>query len=43
MKTLIGKTDVDDALQKLNQLTQEESQLMIAKTLELTHRVEQSA
>jgi hypothetical protein len=43
MNTLIGRKDVDNALQKLDRLTQEESQLMIARTLELTHRVEQSA
>jgi hypothetical protein len=42
LKIVVGKKDVDDALQKLDRLTQEETQLMMAKNLELTYLVDQS-
>jgi hypothetical protein len=43
LKILVGKKDVEDALQELDRLTQEETRLMIAKNVELAHHVEQSA
>ena len=41
LKTLIGKSDLEDALKKLDKLTQEEAQMMIAENLRATHAVEE--
>ena len=42
MKRLMGKTEVEDALERLNVLTQEEYLMTVARTLiqELTHHVD---
>jgi methyl-accepting chemotaxis protein len=39
MKRLIGRTNVEDALLRLDSLTKEESLMAGARTLEVTHRV----
>ena len=39
MKRLMGKTEVEDALQRLDMLTQEENLLAVARTFEATHDV----
>jgi ABC-type uncharacterized transport system ATPase subunit len=40
LKRLIGRTDVEDALLRLDSLTKEESLMALAKFLEVTHHVE---
>ena len=40
-KRLIGKTDMDDALKKLDRLTQEEARMIIAEILRVTHAVDE--
>ena len=40
-KRLIGKTDMEDALKKLDRLTQEEARMIIAKILRVTHAVDE--
>jgi hypothetical protein len=40
-KRLIGKTDLEDALKKLDKLTQEEARMMIAENLRATHAVDE--
>ena len=40
-KRLIGKTDMDDALKRLDKLTQEEEQMAIAENLRATHSVDE--
>jgi aminoglycoside phosphotransferase len=40
-KRLIGKTDLEDALKKLDQLTQEEARMIIAENLRATHAVDE--
>ncbi|KAF8489550.1 hypothetical protein F5888DRAFT_1892870 [Russula emetica] len=40
-KRLIGKTDMEDALKKLDKLTQEEARMMIAENLRATHAVDE--
>jgi hypothetical protein len=40
-KRLIGKTDMDDALNKLDKLTQEEARMTIAENLRATHAVDE--
>jgi hypothetical protein len=42
-KRLIGKTDMEDALEKLDRLTQEEARIIIAKNLWVTHAVTERA
>lgn len=42
MKRLGGKTDVEDALQRLDKLTQEETRMILAKNLEVTHNIKDS-
>ena len=42
MKRLGGKTDVEDALQRLDKLTQEETRTILAKNLEVTHNIKDS-
>jgi hypothetical protein len=39
-KRLIGKSDMEDALKKLDRLTQEEAQMTIAENLRATHAVD---
>ena len=41
LKRLIGRTDVEDALLRLDSLTKEESLMAVAKNLEITHRVKE--
>ena len=40
-KKLIGKTDMEDALKRLDKLTQEESQMAAAQSLKATHTVDE--
>ena len=40
LKKLIGKTDVEDALSRLDTLTKEENLMMVARNLEVTHHVD---
>jgi hypothetical protein len=40
-KRLIGKTDMEDALKKLDMLTQEEARMIIAENLRATHAVDE--
>jgi hypothetical protein len=40
LKKLAGKTDVEDAILQLDVLTKEESLMVIARNLEVTHRVD---
>ncbi len=42
-KRLIGKTDMEDALKKLDRLTQEEVRIIIAENLRATRAVERSS
>jgi hypothetical protein len=42
LKRLIGRTDVEDALLRLDSLTKEESLMAVAKNLEITQRVDQN-
>jgi hypothetical protein len=38
-KKLIGMTDIEDALKRLDKLTQEEARMAIAENLRVTHAV----
>ena len=40
LKKLIGRRDIDDALSRLDRLTQEEARMATAQVLKVTHRVE---
>ena len=40
MKKLVGKTDVEDALDRLDRLTQEEARMAAAQGLKATHDVD---
>jgi len=40
LKRIVGKTDVEDALQRLDVLTKEENLMTAARNLEVTHRVD---
>jgi hypothetical protein len=40
-KKLIGRTDMDDALKRLDKLTQEEARMAIAQNLKATHTVDE--
>ena len=40
-KRLIGKTEMEDALKRLDKLTQEEEQMVIAENLRATHAVDE--
>ena len=40
LKKLIGNTDVEDALEKLDRLTQEEARMAAAELLKITHNVD---
>ena len=39
MKGLIGKTEIEDALKRLDKLTQEEARMVTAQNLKVTHGV----
>ena len=39
MKRLIGRTDMEDALKKLDKLTDEEARMAVAQNLKATHNV----
>src|SRR6266852_6612854 len=41
MKRLIGRTDLEDALKKLDKLTVEEARMAIAENLKATHNVDE--
>ena len=41
MKKLIGRTDVEDALKRLDKLTQEEARMAVAQNLKATHIVDE--
>jgi hypothetical protein len=40
LKKLIGKTEIEDALKRLDKLTNEEVRMVTAQVLEATHTVE---
>ena len=40
MKKLLGRSDIEDALKRLDTLTMEEAQMAIAETLNITHKVD---
>ena len=40
-KRLIGRTDLDDALKRLDKLTQEEARMAVAQNLKATHTVDE--
>jgi hypothetical protein len=40
MKKLIGKTEMEDALKRLDKLTQEEARMAAAENLKMTHTVD---
>jgi hypothetical protein len=40
LKKLVGRTDMEDALKKLDKLTQEEARMAIAENLKMTHAVD---
>ena len=41
LKKLIGRTDIEDALKRLDKLTQEESRMAAAENLKVTHAVDE--
>ena len=41
MKKLIGKTEIEDGLKKLDKLTQEEARMAAAQNLKATHTVDE--
>jgi len=43
MKRLIGRTDVENALQRLDRLTQEETRMTMAETLAVAHSIKDTA
>jgi hypothetical protein len=42
LKKLIGRTDIEDALKRLDKLTQEEARMATAENLKATHTVGES-
>jgi hypothetical protein len=40
MKRIAGRTDVEDAVERLDMLTKEENLMTAARNLEVTHRVD---
>jgi hypothetical protein len=40
LKKLVGRTEVEDALKRLDKLTQEEARMATAQILKVTHAVE---
>ena len=43
MKKLVGRTDIEDALKRLDDLTREEVQMEIAHIMEATNELKDSA
>ncbi|KAH9989064.1 hypothetical protein BJV74DRAFT_885250 [Russula compacta] len=43
MKRLVGRTEVEDALQRLDNLTQEETRMTVVKNLEVSHNIRHTA
>ena len=41
MKRLVGRTDMEDALKRLDKLTQEEARMVVAENLKATHAVDE--
>jgi hypothetical protein len=41
MKKLVGRTDMEDSLKRLDKLTQEEARMATAQVLKVTHSVEE--
>jgi hypothetical protein len=41
MKRLVGRTDVEDALKKLDKLTNEEARMAVAQNLKATHNIDE--
>ena len=41
LKKLIGKTDMEDALKKLDKLTYEDARMAVAQNLKVTHTVDE--
>ena len=41
MKRLIGRTDMEDAVKRLDKLTDEEARMAVAQNLKATHNVDQ--
>ena len=41
MKRLIGRTDMEDALKRLDKLTDEEARMAVAQNLKATHNVDE--
>ena len=41
MKKLIGRTEMEDALKRLDNLTQEEARMAAAQNLKVTHNVDE--
>jgi hypothetical protein len=39
---LVGKTGIEDALKRINKLTQEEARMAVAQNLKATHTVDES-
>ena len=42
MKKLVGRTDLEDVLKRLDKLTHEEAQMAMAQVLKATHTVKES-
>jgi hypothetical protein len=40
MKKLVGRTEIEDALKRLDKLTQEEARMAAAETLKIAHTVD---
>ena len=40
LKKLVGRTDIEDALKRLDKLTQEEARMATAQVLKVTHAVD---
>jgi len=43
LKKLVGKNDIEDALKRLDRLTQEEARMVTAEVLKITHGVDDKA
>jgi hypothetical protein len=41
IKKLIGKTEIEDALKRLDKLTQEEARMATAQVLKVTHTIDE--
>ena len=41
LKKLVGRTDIEDALKRLDKLTQEEARMATAQVLKITHTVDE--